>query len=290
MKDNKKEIRDDEFRVIGKADGRTDGEARRRNRLIGAVSLALVLLIGLFFMLKWPKGPAEEPEGGVFDPAPVPVQAPGDTLPLGHPAEGTWTERVDTVINDVHLALFIPHNAVPELTLGVPSGEGIILTAQAADVKAEDHKILGAFVLKGRPLAWGLSKKGYCAIIDGKITVGTSENSHLFEEATEKEGYFFRQYPLVDKGVLVENEHKNKTMRKGLCCRAGQVFVAVSMTDESFHDFSQALVDLGVEDAVYLVGGHRSGGWWTGEDGATRTFDPEARSGTYANETYIIWK
>ena len=95
---------------------------------------------------------------------------------------------------------------------------------------------------------------------------------------------------MVDKGVLVENEHKNKTMRKGLCCRAGQVFVAVSMTDESFHDFSQALVDLGVEDAVYLVGGHRSGGWWTGEDGATRTFDPEARSGTYANETYIIWK
>ena len=91
-------------------------------------------------------------------------------------------------------------------------------------------------MLKGKPLAWGLSKKGYCAIIDGKVTIGTAENSPLFEEATEKEGYFFRQYPLVDRGTLVESELKNKTMRKALCDRDGQIFVAVSQTDESMHD------------------------------------------------------
>lgn len=31
------------------------------------------------------------------------------------------------------------------------------------------------------------------------------DNSPLFEAATEKGGYFFRQYPLVDNGVLVDN-------------------------------------------------------------------------------------
>lgn len=44
----------------------------------------------------------------------------------------------------------------------------------------------------------------YCGVIDGKLTVGVADNSPLFEEATEKGGYFFRQYPLVDNGVLVE--------------------------------------------------------------------------------------
>ena len=50
-------------------------------------------------------------------------------------------------------------------------------------------------------MAWGLSKKGYVSIIEDKITVGVADNSPLFEEATEKGGYFFRQYPLVNNGV-----------------------------------------------------------------------------------------
>ena len=50
-------------------------------------------------------------------------------------------------------------------------------------------------------------------MIDGKVTIGVAENSSLFEEATEKGGYFFRQYPLVDKGTLVENELKSNWRR-----------------------------------------------------------------------------
>ena len=120
--------------------------------------------------------------------------------------------------------------------------------------------------------------------------MGVSENSPLFEEATEKEGYFFRQFPLVDNGVLVENEPKNKTMRKALCSRAGQILVAVSETDESFHDFAQALVDLGVENAIYLVGSHSSFGWFIDDKDEKTLFAPDVHRGTYRNENYIIWK
>ena len=49
------------------------------------------------------------------------------------------------------------------------------------------------------------------AIINDKITIGIADNSPLFEQATETGGYFFRQYPLVDNGKLVENEPKNKS-------------------------------------------------------------------------------
>lgn len=299
MADRRKYIKDDEFRILGRQPAAVEADdGKKRNYLASILSLILVIGIGIIVILKWPKARSEKPDPGLFEEVPEAIvpektskvsQAP---KLLGTETGLPYTEKIDTVINDVLLALYIPHKATPELTLGVPdrNDPGIILAAQAADIRRDNRKILGAFVLKGEPLAWGLSKKGYCAIIDGKVTVGSSENSPLFEEATEKDGYFFRQYPLVDNGVLVENDLKNKTMRKALCFRAGQVFVVVSESDESLHDFSQALVDLGVENAIYLIGSHSAFGWYIDASGEKTLFAPDVHRGTYKNENYIIWK
>ncbi len=288
------DIRDDEFRVIGKssASSENDRDKKRNNLLISILSLILVLGIGIIAFLVWPKEVPEEADDGLFEEIPEVVVTHETPKPFGIETDLSFTEKIDTIVNDVVLSVYIPHNAVPELTLGVPdrNDSNIIFAAQAADIRKDNRKILGAFVLKGEPLAWGLSKKGFCAIIDGIVTVGVSENSPLFEEATEKNGYFFRQYPLVDNKTLVENEPKNKTMRKALCSRAGQVFVVVSETDESFHDFAQALVDLGIENAVYLVGSHSSFGWYIDESGEKTLFAPDVHRGTYKNENYIIWR
>ncbi|MBQ9888366.1 MAG: hypothetical protein IJM41_03885 [Bacteroidales bacterium] len=293
MTDKNRDIRDDEFRVIGRSPQHETSteDVRRRNTGVSIISAIIVLAIGILAIVMWPKDAPEDPNDGVFENAPE-VVTPGAIVRLGVETDASFTEKLDTVINDVHLSLYIPHNAKPELTLGVPdrNDKNIILAAQAADIRRDNQKILGAFVLKGEPLAWGLSKKGFCAIIEDKVTVGVSENSPLFEEATEKGGYFFRQYPLVDNGVLVENEQKNKTMRKALCSRAGQIFVAVSETDESMHDFAQALVDLGVENAIYLVGSHSSFGWYIDSAGEKTLFAPDVHRGTYRNENYIVWR
>lgn len=295
MADKEKDIRDDEFRVIGKHSSSSPEKGRKRKRpisLVAVLSLILILGICILAIIKWPKEKPEDPEEGLFEELPAVVMNNDEPKPFGVKTDLSYTEKIDTVINDVILSIYIPHNATPELTLGVPDGDdkSIIFAAQAADIRRDNRKILGAFVLKGEPLAWGLSKKGYCAIIDGRVTVGVSENSPLFEEATEKEGYFFRQYPLVDNGVLVENEPKNKTMRKAICSRAEQVFVVVSESDESFHDFAQALVDLGVENAVYLVGSHSSFGWFIDEREEKEFFAPDVHRNTYKNENYIIWR
>ena len=282
MTDKNKDIRDDEFRVIGQGTipNTSASEKSRRKMGVAIVSAILVIAIGILTIVNWPKDVPENPNEGLFENAPEQVEHK-PVSPLGTTTDAHYTEKLDTVINDVHLSIYIPHNAKPELA------------AQAADIRKDNRKILGAFVLKGEPLAWGLSKKGFCAIIEDKVTVGVSENSPLFEEATEKEGYFFRQFPLVDNGdngALVENEQKNKTMRKALCSRAGQIFMAVSETDESMHDFAQALVDLGVENAIYLVGSHSSFGWYIDEAGEKTLFAPDVHRGTYKNENYIIWK
>ena len=304
------DIRDDEIRVIGAqsrktlSDTETSSEknpkplesSRRKKLLIWLAHLAILLLIGiLFLLLRSGKKLHEDPYDGVFEPKEeVPVQPiKKEKRLLGHETDSLtcYTERIDTVINDVRIAIFIPHNATPELIVGKPDDDSsIILAAQAADIRADNKEILGAFVYKGTPLAWGLSKKGFCAIIDGKMTIGTSENSPLFEQATETGGYFFRQFPLIDKGVLVENELKNKSVRKALCSRLGQVFIAVTEFDESYHDFSQALIDLGVDDAISLVGSKYAFGWCVNEKEGKTLFAQDVQRRTYKNENYIIWR
>ena len=294
MVDIEKDIRDDEFRVIGQSKPGGSEYPGKRSMFRGTIIAIMIVLaaVAVALLLLNKRGARNEPdEVGVFDSvAEEPVLAVLVDI-LGHQTDIACTERLDTVINDVKLSIYIPHNATPLLTVGSPDTDTrkAVLAFQAADIRRDNWKILGAFVLKGEPIAWGLSKKGFCAIIDSVITVGVSEDSPLFEKATEKGGYFFRQYPLVDKGTLVENEPKNKTMRKALCDRNGQFFVAVSETDESFHDFSQALVDLGVNNAINLVGSHSSFGWWKDASGITSFFTEDNDRQSFKNESYIVW-
>jgi len=268
----------------------------------------------------WPRKPDPGNDPVVFDPSTV--VEPTDSIkekvePLGNYADTTgkaYTEHLKLTINDIPLDIYIPHNAKPSLAIGTPDifdknivvkyirrtdskrglcivrdvfDKNIVLVTQAADIRADNGKINGAFVLAGKPMAWGLSKKGYVGIIDDKITVGVADNSPLFEEATEKGGYFFRQYPLVDNGVLVENEPKGKAIRKAICDRAGEIIVVMSITPESFHDFAQALVDLQVDNAVYLVGSDSYGFFRDKYDHFTQIY--EKRRGGYKYENYILW-
>ena len=292
------DIRDDEFRVIGQhrtLPAPTLSEAGRK-RKVGWVVLILVALLGGAIWLFWPKGP--KPPEGVFDPVPpkpnaivVKPKALGSAVDSLHPA---FTEKLDTTINDVVLSIYIPHNtAAPILTVGAPdkATREAVLAFQAADIRADNREILGSFVQEGKILAKGSPKAGYCAIIDGKVIVGVAESTSLFEEASEKDGYFFRQFSLVKDGVLEENAQiKNKTMRKALCDRNGQIFVAVSETDESMHDFAAALVDLGVDNAIYLVGSHSAFGWYRDESGEQIYFGVDQHRQSYRNENYVVWQ
>ena len=290
MAEKEKDIRDDEFRIIGQSAQVSGDNPRRSNRAIAIVSAILVIAIGALVIWKWPKSIPEDPNNGVFDGGNTSVAQEPVLRPFGQETDKAFTEKIDTIINDIPLTLYIPHNATAELSVGKPNihDKDIILIAQAADIRGDNYKILGAFVLKGKPLAWGLSKKGFCAIINEEMTVGTSENSPLFEKATETDGYFFRQFSLVNEGVLVENELKNKSIRKALCSRLGENFIAVTETPESFHDFAQALVDLGVENAIALVGSSSAFGWYIDENGNQTLFGEDIHK--YKNENYILWK
>lgn len=292
-------IQDNEFRVIGASSHGEPPKPHSGGKWKKPVlwSLAAIAVAVLLFLGSKMNNKAEMPVETVFEPEKPMLQEvfTAQTVPaqFGSVADSVSDPQVEHIvktINDISLDIYIPHNTTPKLALGTPdyTDKSILLVTQAADIRADNGKINGAFVIEGKPLAHGLSKKGYCGIIDGKVKVGVADNSPLFEEATEKEGYFFRQYPLVDKGTLVENEPKGKSIRKGLCERNGEIFVAISQTPESFHDFSQALVDLGVDNAIYLVGSAESYGFYR-ENGQLHEFASKRRGGQ-KYENYILWR
>lgn len=303
MGKNEFDIKDTEFRIIGQSSQPADPHPHPRKPWMWMLPGALALVVLIWLIIGGKSSEKDIPaeldmiEDVVFEPmneVKVPEQFQEPLKPLGDYSDTTlvkpYTEHLRDTINDIPIDIYIPHNAVPELMVGVPDlhDKSIILTTQAADIRADNGKIVGAFVKHGEPLSWGLSKKGYCGIIDGKVTVGVSDNSPLFEEATEKGGHFFRQYPLVDNGVLVENEPKGKSVRKALCDRNGEIMVIMTQTPESFHDFAQALVDMKVDNAIYLVGAASFGYFRDRYDHLAIIYNKHSRG--YRYENFIVWR
>lgn len=292
-----RDIRDDEIRIIGDV---SKPQLTKRYRRLWLVGLILVIVGIAGWMIAKHLGAKQRlSEPAYFEPVDTLLLTKRDTTGrIGsdfNSQTNGFCEIIDTTINDIPLRISIPHNAEMSLHVGRMNLKDttVIYTAQAADVRRDNGKIVGSFVLKGEPLAWGLSKKGFCAVIDGKITIGVDENTPLFEEATERGGYFFRQYPLVKNGVLVENEPKNKSVRRAICDRQGEIFIAECLSKESFHDFAQALVDLGIDQAIYLIGS-TSYGWAVDESGRRHEFGDES---LYSedhqlppNISYIVWR
>lgn len=316
---NNIDLHDDEIRVLGSPAPSSSRGKGTLVRLFGGVThrprRAIVLIITILAILSlvtycvvlYVDGsrPVEPPhdEIGEYEHDDVLFARPQPTSdelsPLGSVVDSSanaFTEIIDTTLNDVSLRIYIPHNATMQLHIGKidTTDASIIYAAQAADVREDNGEIVGAFVLGGEPRAWGLSKKGYCAQIDGRVYVGVADNSPLFEEATEKGGYFFRHFPLVDDGSLVEVNIKGKAIRRAVCLRAGQVFTIETMAKESYHDFSEALVDLGVANAVALVGGSAYG-WAVERDGTISRFGSpitpkHIKPMHQVNVNYIIWR
>lgn len=279
------DINDDEIRLINRDDATQNPWYRRW--WFWAIAAATLLLVALLVgLLRRDTVQTEESiaEDSVAESVSV---APGVVQETGSASVSVS----DTTVNDVELCLYTPMNAMPELCLGMPDTTdlSIVLALQAADIRADNRQIVGAFVLNGELLSRGMSKKGFCAIIGDQVHLGMAESTPLLEEAIEKEGSFFRQYPLVSGGQMVENKPKGKAERRALCEMKGQLLVVSSLGRESFHDFAQALADLGVEQAIYLTGSSSYGFCHADKDTWT-SWGNLPKGKEFENANFIIWK
>jgi len=206
------------------------------------------------------------------------------------PETKAYVEMTDTIIKGIPLSIFIPRFAVAELQFGneTRNDASAILAAQAADVRRDNGEIVGAYVLKGNLMSKGLSKAGFCAIINGTPIIGVSDATPYLEQAIETNGYFFRQYPLVVGGQVVENKPKGKSNRKALAEWNGEIAVIISKKNLTFHEFSQALVNMGVSNAIYLVGSSSYG--FAVDALGNRIEFGNKKFLHQKNTNYIVWK
>ncbi len=265
-KDNEKyNIEEEGFYIVG-------GESEARNRIVPWwlwVIIGVILLVGnIFFSIKFSVSHIVTENKNISAP-----------IPDSKEPNNIWYNNIDSslpsciaereiVVDSICLKILTPYNVTPELHLGQidTTDSRILFAAWAADIRRDNGKIVGAFVLDGEPLSWGLSKRGYCAIFDDEITFGVADNSPLFEQATEQGGDFFRQYASVDNGIMVTNNPENRSFRRALCALNGEVCIIVSTDRVLMNDFSNILVKLGVDNAIFLVGGTEDG-WYRKDDG-----------------------
>lgn len=278
------DIKDTEIRVIGGEPQPPTGGGRWRRWWWLAAALVLAVVAGIVLR---PRHNA--PSAEAADTVPTPTVDDGWLMAGVDTTQGGVVHKtagIDTTL----LHIYIPLMSTAELTVGAldTTDPDILMAVQAADLRRDNGRIVGAFVLAGEPLSWGLSKRGYCAIIDGRLTLGVADNSPLFEQATEQGGDFFRQYPAVDRGQAVENNPENSARRRALCTLEGRTCLILSDDRMTMNAFAQTLETLGVSDAIFLVGGNAYG-WVRTDDGALQHLgSPTPNHKKYTN--YILFR
>ena len=205
-------------------------------------------------------------------------------------AEKGFVETYDTVINKVPLTILKPKNLTPKLHVGIDAlrDSTASLVVQAADIRRDNGQIVGAYVSEGNLLSRGQSKAGFCAIINGKLIIGVADSTPYLEQAIETGGYFFRQYPLVVGSQVIENKLKHSSLRKALAELNGEIVVILNDKQQTLNEFAQTLVDLGVTNAIYLIGS-TAPGFAIEEDGKRIDFGKEFEKPS-VNSNYIIWQ
>lgn len=286
MSINRNDINDDEIRIISSGNPRPDNK-NRKPLIIVLCAVIVSLIIGIVLFLTTGISDAADSDTG-FEQA-TPEAAPA-VIPDSVPAAKAFAVKTDTVVGGVELSIITPCNATPVLEVGekAMTDSSAVLMAQAADIRRDNGGIVGSYVLKGNLVSKGESKAGFCSIIGGEITVGVADATPMFEQALTSDGYFFRQYPLVVAGQVVENKPKGKSIRKALAEIDGKVSVIVSRGRLTFHDFSQALADAGVRNAIYLVGSS-SYGRYTDSAGNVFTFGKKWNT-VSDNVNFIVWR
>lgn len=292
------DINDDEIRIISSDSNSPKEEKgyRKRKRIavwiFTAASLLIIAATAIVFFSIADDEEEETDIAAVQKQPVIPAVNAIESTPADEPAvKGVpFTVRTDTTVNGTGLTILTPFNATPVLEIGnsAINDTTAVLMVQAADIRGDNGKIVGSCVVKGELVSKGEAKAGFCSIINGEVTVGVADATPRFEQALTADGYFFRQYPLVVGGQIVENKPKGKSIRRALAEINGRICVVISNERVTFHDFSQALADAGASNAIYLVGGKAYGQYTKAEGERIRmgnTWDTKVK-----NINYLVWR
>lgn len=283
------EINDNEVRIISACEPKTRNRKRHSLKLWILIILGILILGSLVLLFS---RQTDSVEKGEF--IEVSEYTTKEDTPIVRNENITgakgFTIVCDTTVNNQGLIILSPVNASPRLIIGTEllNDSNIILATQAADIRGDNGQIAGTFVLNGELISKGEAKAGYCSIINGELSIGISDATPVLEQTLTEGGSFFRQYPLVVGGQIVENKPKGKAIRKALAEIGGKICVVMSKEKLTFHEFSQLLIDVGTRNAIYLVGSS-SYGFYINDKGE-KIITGKIPGEDVENVNFVIWE
>ena len=247
---------EDEIQVLGvPTQGKKTGW---RKWSLWYMPLAIAVIIGACWLLLWNTGDAEKNKVLSDKESDIPLLMKNEKETAGSMTIVHINILADTV-NDVPMQIFLLEGVDSDLSLGLPSIQdtAILMALPAADIRKDNLDIVGDFVLEGRRYGNGKRKEGYCAMLRGQLFLGVSVSDTIMNYCMDRQGSFFRQYALVSKHKIWPNRLKGKSLRRAVAKKENdaRIYVVVSRQRESLYDFSEALSDYGMCDAIYLPGG-----------------------------------
>lgn len=275
---------EDEIQVLGTSP-RKQGNGKTVR--FGIFALCVMFLVGalVWFGREPEDGSRAEEERPEMEQSTVVAV---DSLPRGDAS--SIVVSVDS-INDVKMRIYALNGLLAGLSFDMPdkSDTTVFLVVPAADIRRDNGEIVGDFVLRGERLARGKRKTGYCAVLDGRVTLGKAADDEMMERCVQQKGDFFRQYALVMDGEIQENRLKGKALRRALAWQGDNLYFVESCNRESIYDFAEALADIGFSKALYLVGGS-SYGWWREGGKMVHELGRQDADDSLSNRNYLVFR
>lgn len=169
------------------------------------------------------------------------------------------------------------------------SDSTVFLVTRSSDYKLTDDRkeIIGDFIYNGDVMAESDWRAGFMAIIDGNAQIGIDRSRDIFKHVKKNGGSMFRQLALVSAGTRCDKQFilKGKVSRCAYARnRSGELFFIETVNPETLYGFSDALVEYGFVDAVYITGGSQPDLFHRTSEGTPH--------GTYIDDKqheFIVW-
>lgn len=169
------------------------------------------------------------------------------------------------------------------------SDSTVYLVTRSSDYKLTDDRkeIIGDFIYNGDVMAESDWRAGFMAIIDGNVQIGIDRSRDIFKHVKKNGGSMFRQLALVSAGTRCDKQFilKGKVSRCAYARnRSGELFFIETVNPETLYGFSDALVEYGFVDAVYITGGSQPDLFHRTSEGTPH--------GTYIDDKqheFIVW-
>ena len=180
----------------------------------------------------------------------------------------------------------------PELVYGVPDlNDGhIYLVTRNADYwkKNNERKIIGDYIVDGKQLASNAWRAGYFSILDGRGEIGVGREPDMRDFVLNRKGSMFRQFALVSGGIKCVSQYvlKGKVTRCAYARTAeNELFYVETLQPETLYGFSDALIEYGFVDAIYITGGSQPNLFYRTAHGVSQ--------GDYVDDgkhNMVVWK